>query len=296
MNNSDVKRARILPRVPVRYLLSFIGEDAPFGDITTTLVIPEVHCEAVIIAKGEGIIAGLEEAMQLFSYFNIEVNQSHADGSMVKKGDILLTLHGKASLILLLERTVLNIIGRMSGISTKTRDFIDILSRSGAKCRVAATRKTVPGFRLLDKKAVMLGGGDAHRFSLSDGILIKDNHLAIIPLKDAVSNAKINSVYRKIEVEVESTDMAVIAAESGAEILLFDNMTPEKIVLTLSELERRGLRKDRLIEISGSIDEHTIIDYAIPGVDIISIGALTHSVRNFDVSLEIIKQHRSSDT
>ncbi len=164
---------------------------------------------------------------------------------------------------------------------------MDQLRSVCSNCRVAATRKTSPGMRVLDKKAVMLGGGDPHRYSLSDGILIKDNHLALVPLAGAIGSARARSFYRKIEVEVEDPYSAVVAAEAGADIIMLDNMTPEMVVHTLKELNSRNLRSGRVIEVSGMISEDSIRNYAVPGVDVISMGALTHSVRNFDVSLEI---------
>ncbi len=274
--------------VPLEHLLSFVEEDAPSGDITTDAIIPpDTCCTAVIIAKEEGIICGLFEAGRLFTHFGVQTSLKYPDGSPVHSGDIVLSLTGNASSILLLERTTLNIIGRMSGIATKTKICVDLIVAEGGCCRVAATRKTSPGMRALDKKAVMLGGGDPHRSTLSDGILIKDNHLALVPLADAIASAKARSLYRKIEVEAEDPGSAITAAEAGADIILLDNMTPEMIAHTLKELDSRDLRHGRIIEVSGTINEATIGDYMIPGVDVISMGALTHSVRNFDVSLEI---------
>ena len=277
-----------MTEVTLEYLLSFVEEDAPSGDITTDSVIPpDTMCTATIIAKEAGIICGLSEAERLFSHFGVQVTRTCPDGAHVHQGDVVLTLKGNASCILLLERTTLNIIGRMSGIATKTKSFVDLIRTPGSNCRVAATRKTSPGMRTLDKKAVSIGGGDPHRHSLSDGVLIKDNHLALVALADAIASAKARSLYSKIEVETENTESAVLAAEAGADIIMLDNMTPEMIVFTLEELNSKNLRFNRIIEVSGTITEETIGSYAVPGVDVISIGALTHSVRNFDVSLEI---------
>jgi nicotinate-nucleotide pyrophosphorylase (carboxylating) len=279
-----------MTEVTLEYLLSFVREDAPSGDITTDAIIPQdTTCTAIIIARDAGIICGLYEAGRLFTHFDIHVTTSFPDGAPVKRGDIILSLKGKATGILLLERTTLNIIGRMSGIATRTKFYMDLVRSAGNNCRVAATRKTAPGMRALDKKAVMLGGGDPHRYSLSDGVLIKDNHLALVPLTDAIKSAKSRSLYRKIEVEVEDPDAAVTAAKAGADIIMLDNMTPGMVLQTLEKLNSESLRAGRVIEVSGTINEDTILGYAVPGVDIISIGALTHSVRNFDVSLEIRK-------
>ena len=163
-----------MTEVPLEYLLSLVEEDAPSGDITTDSIIPpDTRCNAVIIAKEAGVICGLSEAERLFTHLGVEVTRTCPDGACVVQGDVVLMLEGNASCILLLERTTLNIIGRMSGIATKTKSFVDRIRISGIDCRVAATRKTSPGMRGLDKKAVLIGGGDPHRLSLSDGILSK---------------------------------------------------------------------------------------------------------------------------
>jgi len=274
--------------VMLDYLLRFIEEDAPNGDITSNAVIPEIICDAIIRSEQEGIIAGLEEASTLFSHFGVSVKHLADDGDTVCQNSSLLSLKGDAKKILLVERTALNIIGRMSGIATQTRKMADIVSECNPHCRIAATRKTSPGFRTLDKKAVAIGGGDPHRINLSDGILIKDNHLALVPLSNAILAAKNNSAYKKIEVEVETSDDALIAATLGADIIMLDNMSPDQISRTLRQLERKHLRDRVIIELSGSIDESSLPHYAALSVDVISLGVLTHSVRNFSVNLEII--------
>ena len=176
--------------VPLEYLLKFIGEDAPSGDVTSDAIVPDVICRAVIRAEQEGIVAGLLEAAALFSHFSVDVQQDTCDGETVKTGKILLSLSGEARKILLVERTALNIIGRMSGIATQTRTFVDLVKAENPRCRVAGTRKTCPGLRALDKKAVALGGGDPHRWGLSDGVLIKDNHLVLVPIQEAITMGK----------------------------------------------------------------------------------------------------------
>jgi len=218
------------------------------------------------------------------------VKQRIADGTTVCKKDVLLSLKGDAKKILLIERTALNIIGRMSGIATQTRKLSGIASSVNPRCRIAATRKTCPGFQVLDKKAVTIGGGDPHRMNLSDGILIKDNHLALVPLDIAIAAAKKSSVYKKIEVEAETTENALIAARAGADIIMLDNMSLTQIIRTIKVLEREGLRERVIIELSGGIDESSLARYAELDVDVISMGVLTHSVRNFSANLEIISQ------
>jgi nicotinate-nucleotide pyrophosphorylase (carboxylating) len=275
--------------VPLEYLLKFIDEDAPSGDITSEYIIPEVSCQAVIRAEQEGIVAGLLEADALFSHFGVEVKLETIDGTAVKAGTLVLSLSGPAKKILLVERTALNIIGRMSGIATETKKLMDLVQKENPRCRVAGTRKTCPGLRVLDKKAVALGGGDPHRSGLSDGVLIKDNHLVLVPIAEAIRNAKAKSSYRKIEIEVETVEDALTAARAGADIILFDNMTPERIRDTISQLEKAGLRDRVTIELSGGISAGTISEYARTGADLISLGILTHTVTNFSVTLEILK-------
>ena len=272
------------------YLLRFIEEDAPYGDLTSVAVIPDITCNAVIRAEQEGTIAGLEEVALLFSHFGVSAEHCIIDGNTVCKNDVLLSLNGNAKKILLIERTALNIIGRMSGIATQTRKLSDIVSSVNPSCRLAATRKTCPGFQVLDKKAVMIGGGDPHRMNLSDGILIKDNHLALVPLDIAIAAVKKSSIYKKIEVEAETTENALLAAKAGADIIMLDNMSPTQITRTIKELKREGLRERVIIELSGGIDESSLARYAELDVDVISLGVLTHSVRNFSVHLEIIPQ------
>lgn len=274
--------------VLINYLLHFIEEDAPFGDVTSSAIIPDITCSAVIRAEQPGIIAGLKEVSLLFSHFGVSAESLVKDGDSVRQGDTLLLLKGDAKKILLVERTALNIIGRMSGIATQTKKIADIVSAINHTCRVAATRKTCPGFQALDKKAVKIGGGDPHRMNLSDGILIKDNHLVLVPLIPAIRAAKKVSAYTKVEVEVETSEDALSAARAGADIIMLDNMSPEKITHTINVLKREGLRDHVIIEISGGIDEMTLPVYAALNIDVISLGALTHTVKNLSVNLEIL--------
>jgi len=273
--------------IPLTYLLRFLDEDAPFGDVTSEAVIPEdLEAEAVIIAKQDGVIAGLKEAKALFEHFGVKVELKVKDGDEVKKGTIVIKLKGNARKILLVERTALNIIGRMSGIATQTRKLVEKVRVVSPKVRVAGTRKTL--LKPLDKKAILIGNGEPHRFSLSDAILIKDNHLALVPLEEAIKRAKAFSVYKIVEVEVESLEDALKAAKAGADVIMLDNMTPEQIKEVLEALKHEGFRDKVKIEVSGGITEENIQDYAKLDIDVISLGALTHSVKNFDVSLEIL--------
>ncbi|KUH32060.1 nicotinate-nucleotide pyrophosphorylase [Thermococcus celericrescens] len=271
----------------ISYLLRFIEEDAPFGDVTSEAVIPEgMEARAVIIAKGDGVIAGVEEAKALFEHFGVDVGVRKRDGESVKKGDIILELEGNARAILLVERTALNVMGRMSGIATEVRKLVEKVKAVNPKVRVAGTRKTL--LKPIDKRAILIGGGEPHRFSLGDAVLIKDNHLSLVPLEEAIRRAKAFSLYKVVEVEVESLEDALKAAKAGADVVMLDNMTPEEISETLEALRREGLRDRVKIEVSGGITPENIEEYAKLDIDVISLGYLTHSVKNFDVSLEII--------
>jgi len=275
--------------IPLEDLLRFIREDAPWGDVTTDAVVPDVTCRAVIRAKDHGVIAGLAEAQALFEHFGVTAHARTADGRPATPGEALLDLAGPARAILLVERTALNIIGRMSGIATQTREAVDVVQGVSPDVRVAATRKTAPGLRALDKKAVTLGGGDPHRYTLSDMVLIKDNHLALVPLPEAIRRAKEQSLYRVVEVEVGAASDAIMAAGAGADIILLDNMAPGAVFETVQALIDRGLRERVVLEVSGNVAGGDLARYAATGIDVISMGALTHTVRNFDVSLDIVK-------
>jgi nicotinate-nucleotide pyrophosphorylase (carboxylating) len=213
-----------------------------------------------------------------------------ADGDEETRGTIIATLKGDAQSILLLERTALNLLGRMSGIATTTHTLSIKVRKINHACNVAATRKTAPGLRLLDKKAVLIGGGDPHRFSLSDAILIKDNHRVLVSLTEAIRRARNQSAYHLIEAEAETIEEAAEAAEAGVNILLLDNMSPEMVGKTVRELEMRGLRAGVTIEVSGMITPDNIEEYANLPIDRISLGMLTHSVRSIDFSLDVSQE------
>lgn len=273
----------------VEYLQKFLAEDAPFGDITTTAVLPPgVNCRAQVRVKENGVIAGVEEAEMLCTAEGITATPLVMDGCVVTAGTVVLDLAGSADSVLLVERTVLNLMGRMSGIATETAACCRLVEAVKSRTRVGATRKTAPGLRLLDKKAVTLGGGEPHRFSLSDAVLIKDNHLALVPVAEAIARARQFSCYKTVEVEVETTEAAVEAARCRADQVLLDNMSVERVSETMTALEAEGLREQVLIEVSGGITTRNLQEYARLGVDLISIGGLTHSVRNLDMSLDVL--------
>jgi len=271
-------------------LLRFVEEDAPWGDITTELTInPETEAKGKIIAKTNGVFAGTEEAETLASLFNLKANMKIKDGERFEANTLLGEIIGKAKHILLIERTLLNLLSHMCSIATATKAATDLLKSKGFQTRIAATRKTHPGLRFFEKKAVKIGGGDTHRMDLSSMVLIKDNHINLCgSINEAVKRAKAaSSITTKIEVEVRSLAEAVEAAEAGADIIMLDNMPPESVKEVVEELKRRGLRNRVLLEASGGINQTNLLDYAQTGVDIISMGSLTLYPQPIDISLEV---------
>jgi nicotinate-nucleotide pyrophosphorylase (carboxylating) len=235
-------------------------------------------------------VAGIEEAIVLAETLGLKVAPDVADGQDIKSGQRLMQLSGDARTILTGERTILNMLSRMSGIATTTRRLTEKLQKADLKTRVAATRKTALGFLYFDKKAVMIGGGDAHRLNLDDMILIKDNHLVLAgSLENALKRAKENASFsKKIEVEITKPADAVKAAQLGADIVMFDNFSPKQIKEAVALLKKAGFLGKVLLEVSGGITEENLLDYAMAEVDLISMGALTHSAKALDISLEII--------
>ena len=271
----------------IRYMLR---EDEGFGDITSNSLIPENKIfYAKLISKDDGILAGIEIIKEMFMEYGIKILSSKNDGDEISKGDVLLEVEGNARKILLLERTALNLLMRMSGVATVTNRIVTKVNAVNPKIRVAGARKTAPALQKFDKLAIAIGGGDPHRSALDDMVLIKDNHIAVVgSVKEALELAKCNvSFSKKIEIEVESVEDAVIACENGADIVMFDNMSPEEAKITLDALEEKDLRKDVLIEISGGITEENILDYAPLDVDIISLGSITHQASSLNFSLDM---------
>jgi len=269
-----------------------LAEDISHGDITSEgLIPPELQGKASILAKAEGIIAGGEVARRVFLRVDpsLKVELLIKDGARVKPGDIVATIFGNVISILKAERVALNFLQRLSGIASLTAQFI--AKTKGLKVKITDTRKTIPGLRLLEKYAVRIGGGQNHRFHLGDGILIKDNHLAALRalgmnIKDIVAKAKQNAPKGvKVEVEASTIQEALDAAEAGADIIMLDNMSPDEMrrVVSLVPSEVK-------IEASGGITLDNVRAVAMTGVDFISVGALTHSTKALDISLELEPQ------
>ncbi|MBC5628597.1 carboxylating nicotinate-nucleotide diphosphorylase [Clostridium sp. NSJ-6] len=258
-------------------------EDIPYGDITTNSIVSENSlATAKLICKEDGIICGLPIFNRVFELLGeVEFTPLVKEGEKVSKGMLLGTLNGSTLKILSGERVALNILQRLSGIATITNKYVKEVS--GLNTKVLDTRKTTPGLRYIEKYAVKIGGGENHRFSLSDGILLKDNHIAYAGgIKEAINSARNSTSFvRKIEVEVETKEQVIEAIEAGADIIMLDNMTPE-MVGDMVKL----INKQTTIECSGNITLETIRAYAEAGVDYISSGALTHSVKALDISLK----------
>lgn len=272
-------------------LLLMIKEDVGVEDLTTCAIIDETHTsKAEIITREDGIFAGLSVVKEVCNLYNLKLDFIKKDGDKINSGDRLLIIEGSTRDILAIERTLLNLIMRMSGIATITHNTLNKIHSLNNDIILAATRKTTPGLQIFEKEAVIIGGGDPHRFRLDDCVMIKDTHRDIIgDLKEAIIITKNHiSFTKKIEVEVESIEDAKIAAMAGADIIMLDNMSPYQIKEVLSELNSNNLIKNILIEVSGGITPDNVLDYVIDGVNIISMGFLTHSVKPLDLSLEII--------
>ncbi len=268
-----------------------LAEDTSHGDITSqALIPPNLSGRASILIKKRGIVAGGEVAKRVFLRTDpsLKVELLITDGTRVKPGDIMATVSGRVASILKAERVALNFLQRLSGIASLTNQYV--ARARGGTVNITETRKTTPGLRRLEKYAVRMGGGKNHRFHLGDGILIKDNHIAALralgmSLKDMVAKAKRNAPGVKVEVEVTNREETLEAVEAGADIIMLDNMGPEEmrpLVILISGRAR--------IEASGGITLANVRQVAATGVDIISVGALTHSPKALDISLELEPQ------
>jgi nicotinate-nucleotide pyrophosphorylase (carboxylating) len=263
-----------------------LREDMPEGDITSEGIIPaDARSEAIFLAKEDGVLAGLEIARRVFEKLDstVEFTAKIQDGAAFRKSDILACVEGPTVALLKGERTALNFLQRLSGIATATRHFVDAVA--GTKAKILDTRKTTPGLRLLEKYAVKMGGGTNHRLSLSDMVLIKDNHLRYVgSVAEAVRRARA-AIRPGVRIEVEAADLSQVrdALAAGADMIMLDNMTldtmREAVTLTAGRVP---------LEASGNMSLDRVRAVAETGVDFISVGALTHSARVVDISLEIV--------
>jgi len=266
-----------------------VAEDQTFNDPTTQSVVPlEIQGTGMLRAKAKGVLAGVDVAMAVFHRvdYTLDAKAILQDGSPLSPGDDIAIVRGSAAGILRAERIALNFLQRMCGIASDTNRYVEAVK--GLNARIVDTRKTVPGHRYLDKYSVRMGGGYNHRLNLADGILIKDNHIQAnryreMGLKDVIQLALARASHTiKVEVEVESMDQVKEALEAGADIIMLDNMSLEEMAAAMKAIGDRAV-----VEASGGINYDTVRAVAETGVDLISIGALTHSVDALDISLDL---------
>ena len=262
----------------------WLAEDLGHHDVTN-----DVPGETTgrLVANEPGTAAGLDAARAVFEYLDVAVTDSANAGDAVEPGETVLSVEGAARDVLRGERVAVNIAGHASGVATETREAVEAARAVSEDVRVAATRKTTPGLRGIEKRAVVAGGGDTHRLDLSHMGMVKDNHVAEMVLESAVERFRERvSFATNVEVEVETVDDAPRAAAAGADVVLLDNMTPAETGRAVDRLRERGADLDRavLAEASGGITVETVPDYAATGVDVVSMGSLTHSAASLDYS------------
>ncbi|MCD6082624.1 carboxylating nicotinate-nucleotide diphosphorylase [Candidatus Aerophobetes bacterium] len=269
-----------------------LDEDIGRGDITSQAIIPPSSIsKAEIISHEEGVLAGVEiakEVFRLLSPRHLTFTSSLKDGELLTEGRCILRFEADSLVILKGERVALNFLQRLSGIATLTRKFVDLVSPFGV--RILDTRKTTPNLRILEKYAVRVGGGFNHRFGLDNGILIKDNHIRILGgIKKAVQMARRNNhPFLKVEVEVSDVSQVEEAIESDADAIMLDNMSEEEMREVVNKIRRR--KREILIEASGDVSLENVKDVASTGVDLISVGRITHSAPSLDINLKIVER------
>ncbi|HYZ66085.1 MAG TPA: carboxylating nicotinate-nucleotide diphosphorylase [Nitrososphaeraceae archaeon] len=273
--------------------MSFLQEDIGTGDITSASVLPQhraVYATVLCTGSNESLTCGLEEAQTVFDICGCSTELVMRDGSLVRKGDVVMNVRGEARSVLKAERTALNLVMRMSGIATITRAFVTLVQQSDPEVKIAGTRKTAPGLRYFDKKAITIGGGYSHRMRLDDMVLIKDNHLEVAESIERTVQAAKDKVGAgvKIECEVKNTEEAIRAANAGADVIMLDNFSPPEAESAVRAIRELGTPVE--IELSGGINLGNVIDYVKAKPNIISIGYLTHSSAAIDYSLAIVKK------
>lgn len=268
-----------------REIVRFLAEDINYGDVTSD-ILSNKKITAKIVAKQDGVIAGSKYAKEVFAIKGCHSIIVKKDGSTIRTGQTVLKVTGPAKSILSCERTALNLLSRMSGIATVTSNLVKQIKSVSKRANLYSTRKTAPGLRFFDKEAVEIGGGKKHRVTLSDMIMIKDNHIASEgSLTELIKRAKKRA--KIFEVEVDTHQDAILAASLGVPIIMLDNFSSKEIKHTITVLQKMGLRKNIRLEASGGINAKNIKDYARTGVDMISVGNITNSVQAIDFSLEI---------
>ncbi len=273
------------PREAVRAVVArALAEDlGPLGDLTASLVPDDAIARAEFVARREGVVAGRLCVVETFAAVDgaLAVEWLLPDGLEVRPGDVLGTVEGRLAAILTAERTALNLLGRLSGIATLTRAYV---RAAQGNARIRDTRKTTPGLRALEKAAVRAGGGANHRGSLSDGILIKDNHLGHMTITQAVRRARQRWPGMGVEVECDTAEQVAEAVDAGADMVLLDNMTPAQVAEAATVVARRCP-----VEVSGGVTLALVAEYAAAGADFISVGAITHSAPVLDIGLDLVE-------
>ncbi|MCG3222278.1 MAG: carboxylating nicotinate-nucleotide diphosphorylase [Candidatus Heimdallarchaeota archaeon] len=264
----------------------WLAEDISFWDITTSLL-DKKTAKGKIYSKQEGVIAGTQIAKRVFELMGAEFESLVKDGQHVDKKTQIASVKGDVHSLLQAERLALNLLGRMSGIATQTATMIEKARSVNSTIRICATRKIVPGLSKYDKFAITIGGGDTHRFNLSDMILLKENHLSMFgSITEAIEKAKEKTSFsKKVEVEVQNEEQVLEAVEAGADIVMLDNFSPVQAKIIIPKIKE--IDPKILIELSGNINLDNLEMYSLKGVDLISSGSLTHSVKNFDLTMLI---------
>jgi nicotinate-nucleotide pyrophosphorylase (carboxylating) len=264
-----------------------LDEDAPWGDITSEVFLTQdAMAAAVLTAREPGVLSGIEVFARVFGLVGARVSAASADGSRFGVGEVLARVAGPAHAVLRAERVALNLVQRMSGIATETARYVEAVA--GTAARIVDTRKTTPGLRILERQAVRDGGGHNHRFSLSDAVLAKDNHLAVlaaagIPVGEAIRRARERIGHTThLEVEVDRLDQVEEVVSAGVDTIMLDNFTVDELRAGVALVSGRAL-----VEASGGVTLETVGAIAATGVDLISVGALTHSVRSLDLGLDL---------
>lgn len=271
-----------------------LQEDLAFGDLTSTAIFPrDHHSTARILARQELVLCGIEVAQRVFERIDpgLEIRQLASDGQPLKKGVAVLQIEGSTIALLSAERTALNFLQRLCGIASWSRRFAEVAQTHSKTIRIADTRKTTPGWRALEKYAVRCGGCSNHRLSLGEHVMIKDNHVAAAgSIRKAVAAARAAAPHlSRIEVEADTLKQVDAAVAAGADVILLDNMQPAQIQAAIKRISGRAL-----VEVSGGVGLGNLAEYMLPGVDVISIGALTHSAIAADLSMEIVARPKTS--
>lgn len=275
-------------------IAAWLQEDVATGDISSMATIPQDHkSKGILHVKETGIIAGLPIALLVFAEVDPELKFKVCveEGSLAVMGTVIAEVSGRTWSILTAERLALNLLQRLSGIATKTRSFVEALD--GLPVRLADTRKTTPGLRSLEKYAIRIGGGYNHRFGLYDAVMIKDNHIkASGGIVNAIRSARIRIPHTmKIEVETENMAQVEEALEAGADIIMLDNMSPTNMSIAVNRIKE--VAKHTVVEASGGVTLQSLKSIALTGVDVISVGSLTHSIRSLDISLDLNERKES---